>query len=148
MSIFEPALHANLDPESKWIFSILNETKPFTTWPESRLCEMALEADKFNAAKGAYITRAGEKGDAVYMIQNGSAEVIGNGKRVYVLKERSMFGVNSCLNGIDKTASVKTLENTVFLSIDQEFCKPDESQMAGVSNLRGKLSARCLKWKN
>ena len=132
--------YANLDPESKWIYQILKENQPFTTWPESRLCEMSIEAEKFSAAKGAYITRAGDKGDAVYMIQDGSAEVIGNGKCVHILRERQMFGIRSCLNNIEKTASVKTRENTVFLSIAQEFCK-NEEKTESYTNLRGKLSA-------
>ena len=100
---------------------------------------MAVYADKFQAAKGAYITRAGEVGDAIYLIQSGRAEALGNGKRVKIFYEKQMFGIHSCLKGIKKTASVKTLEPTIYLSIGKNLCSPKDSYV-DTSQLRGKLN--------
>lgn len=69
------------------------------------------------------VFRAGDNGDAAYVIESGCVEVLiqqnGEEKRVAVLSKDAMFGEIALLDGKPRTATVRTLVPTVLMRIDR-----------------------------
>ncbi len=69
------------------------------------------------------VFRAGDKGDAAYVIESGCVEVLihqdGIEKRIAVLSKDAMFGEIALLDGKPRTATVRTLVPTVLMRIDR-----------------------------
>jgi EAL domain-containing protein (putative c-di-GMP-specific phosphodiesterase class I) len=69
------------------------------------------------------VFRAGDHGDAAYVIESGCVEVLVGEqhalKRIAVLSKDAMFGEIALLDGKPRTATVRTLVPTVLLRIDR-----------------------------
>ena len=69
------------------------------------------------------VFRAGDNGDAAYVIESGCVEVLvqqnGVEKRVAVLSKDAMIGEIALLDGKPRTATVRTLVPTVLMRIDR-----------------------------
>ena len=87
---------------------------------------MPIELDSMNREKldgHCIVFRAGDSGDAAYVIESGCVEVLinqnGEEKRIAVLSKDAMFGEIALLDGKPRTATVRTLVPTVLLKIDR-----------------------------
>lgn len=87
---------------------------------------MELELKNINREKldaNTVVFRAGDSGNAAYVIQSGCVEVLirqdGVEKRVAVLSKDAMFGEIALLDGKPRTATVRTLVPTVLMRIDR-----------------------------
>ncbi len=74
--------------------------------------------------KGDIIIREGESGDCMYVIQEGTVEVFQerSGKEVHLayLTEGDFFGEMAIFEQEERSASVRTMEDTRILTIDQK----------------------------
>lgn len=87
---------------------------------------MALDLKNINREKldgNTIVFRAGDSGDAAYVIESGCVEVLvsenGHEKRVAVLSKDAMFGEIALLDGKPRTATVRTLVPSVLMRIDR-----------------------------
>ena len=82
-----------------------------------------LDINRETIAGHSIVFRAGDHGDAAYVIESGCVEVLvgpeGAQQRVAVLSKDAMFGEIALLDGKPRTATVRTLVPTVLLRIDR-----------------------------
>lgn len=80
-----------------------------------------LNREKFDA--GCIVFRAGDLGDAAYVIESGCVEVLSETatqqQRMAVLSKDAMFGEIALLDGKPRMATVRTLVPTVLMRIDR-----------------------------
>lgn len=106
-----------LRPELDQIIGFLLDAPMFCDLDATGLSQIVhiLEVQTF--APGLHIFREGEPGDAWYVLYDGQVEVlkaIGGGQRVVAtLGPRACFGEMAILDGSPRSASVRTLQDTV-----------------------------------
>jgi len=93
--------------------------------PEDDLEALARAAIQRNFPAGAMICQEGKPGEAIYFIVSGRAEVVKEFDETHERKLRELesgdyFGEMAVLEQGPRTASVRTLEPTTVLEIDQE----------------------------
>jgi CRP-like cAMP-binding protein len=82
---------------------------------------LAQEATEMEVARGSHVFRAGDEGDALYVIVEGHAGIIlePDHKVVNVLQERECFGEIAVLTHERRTASVEALSALALLRISR-----------------------------
>ena len=92
--------------------------------------------------RGEILFRAGDPGDALYIVERGKVEVLGDGARdaqtpgdaIAVLGAGHAFGEMSLLSGDPRTATIRAVEDTDLLKIDKtvfDRLVATDSQLAG-----------------
>ena len=76
---------------------------------------------------GEFVFHLGDPGDAVYLIESGSCEVLlpaGSGHtRIATLAENDLFGEVALLDGRPRTASVRAVKPTLLMRIDSAYVR-------------------------
>ena len=108
---------------------VLNRISVFRPLPMPAIDELALHVDKVQLAAGQEVFHQGEHGDRFYVIADGEAEVIGNGRLVSTLRSGEGFGEIALLHDTMRTTTVRartplrlfTLDRRHFLSAVTDY---------------------------
>jgi MFS family permease len=103
---------------------VLNGVAMFRPLPMPAIDELALHLDRVDSAAGEEVVVQGEHGDRFYVIEDGEADVIGDGRFIRTLRSGDGFGEIALLHDILRTATVRartplrlyTLDRHHFLS--------------------------------
>jgi MFS family permease len=103
---------------------VLNKVAMFRPLPMPAIDELALHLDRVDSAAGEDVVVQGEHGDRFYVIEEGEAEVIGDGRLIRTLRSGDGFGEIALLHDVLRTATVHartplrlyTLDRHHFLS--------------------------------
>jgi hypothetical protein len=103
---------------------VLNDVAMFRPLPMPAIDELALRVDNVRLDAGQEVFRQGEHGDRFYVIEDGEAEVIGDGRLIRELRPGDGFGEIALLHDTLRTATVRartplrlyTLDRHHFLS--------------------------------
>ena len=103
---------------------VLNRVAMFRPLPMPAIDELALHVDDVRLPAGDEVFRQGDHGDRFYVIDEGEAEVIGNGRLIRGLRSGDGFGEIALLHDTVRTATVRartplrvyTLDRHHFLS--------------------------------
>lgn len=98
---------------------ILKSLSMFEKTPDEALAELAdlLHEEVFQS--GEVIVREGETGDSLYIIVYGKVEVVDDNRVLNQLGARAVFGELSMLDSSPRTATIRALEETSLLRLDQ-----------------------------
>jgi hypothetical protein len=86
---------------------LLKRISMFRPLPMPAIDELALHVDKVELAAGQDVFHQGEHGDRFYVIADGEAEVIGNGRLVSTLRSGEGFGEIALLHDALRTTTVR-----------------------------------------
>lgn len=99
---------------------ILRTVDLFADTPDEILGEIAALLQEIETPAGATIFQQGEQGDSMYMIVEGMVEAL-DGDQVFTqMGERQVFGEMALLDGEPRTATIRTVQPTRLLRLDQE----------------------------
>ena len=108
---------------------VLNDLAMFRPLPMPAIDELSLHVERVDVAAGEEIFHQGERGDRFYVIEEGEAEVIGNGRLIRTLRAGDGFGEIALLQDTLRTATVRartalrlyTLDRRHFLSAVTDY---------------------------
>jgi Cyclic nucleotide-binding domain/Major Facilitator Superfamily len=103
---------------------VLNDVAMFRPLPMPAIDELAMHVDDVHVAAGQEVFRQGDHGDRFYVIEDGEAEVLGDGRLIRALRSGDGFGEIALLHDTLRTATVRartplrlyTLDRHHFLS--------------------------------
>lgn len=99
---------------------ILRTVDLFADTPDEILGEIAALLKEIEAPAGATIFQQGEQGDSMYIIVEGLVEAL-DGDHVFTqMGERQVFGEMALLDGEPRTATIRTVQPSRLLRLDQE----------------------------
>jgi hypothetical protein len=91
----------------------------FRPLPMPAIDELASRADKLEVAAGQDVFHQGDRGDRFYVIEDGEAEVIGDGRVVQTLHRGEGFGEIALLHDTVRTATVRARTLLRLFSLDR-----------------------------
>jgi len=100
--------------------AVLEATGLFAGSPRPVLERLAAETGEIGVSAGEVLIREGDRADALYVLRSGTVEVDAGGETVATLPAGSWFGELGLLEGIPRTATVRTTERSRLLRIDGE----------------------------
>jgi MFS family permease len=117
------AIDAAIEHRDKEI-EVLNGVAMFRPLPMPAIDELALHVDDVHVSEGREVFNQGDHGDRFYVIDEGEAEVIGDGRLIRALRSGDSFGEIALLHDTLRTATVRartplrlyTLDRHHFLS--------------------------------
>jgi len=98
---------------------VLKSLSMFAETPDEALAELAELLQEIFVQPGDVIVREGETGDSLYIIVDGKVEVVDDNRILNQLEARAVFGELSMLDSSPRTATVRALEETSLLRLDQ-----------------------------
>lgn len=98
---------------------VLKSLNMFANTPDEALAEVADLLQEMVVQPGDVIVREGETGDSLYVIVDGKVEVVDDNRVLNQLGARAVFGELSMLDSSPRTATVRALEETSLLRLDQ-----------------------------
>jgi CRP-like cAMP-binding protein len=98
---------------------VLKSLSMFAETPDEALAELADLLQEMFVQPGDVIVREGETGDSLYIIVDGKVEVVDDNRILNQLGARAVFGELSMLDSSPRTATVRALEETSLLRLDQ-----------------------------
>ncbi|MEN9562884.1 MAG: hypothetical protein RIR73_1128 [Chloroflexota bacterium] len=98
---------------------VLKSLSIFAETPDKALAELAELLQEIFVQPGDVIVREGETGDSLYIIVDGKVEVVDDNRILNQLESRAVFGELSMLDSSPRTATVRALEETSLLRLDQ-----------------------------
>src|SRR6185295_18982347 len=114
---------------------------PFDAVEPDRLDDLAgrVKVERFPAGT-VILQQSGEPSRFLYLVRDGSAEILDDGDLVDLIGEGEVFGAWSLLGGFGPTATVRAREDATWLLIDPEDAREVFGTSAGmtfvVSSLR------------
>ncbi|NEO28609.1 MAG: cyclic nucleotide-binding domain-containing protein, partial [Kamptonema sp. SIO4C4] len=101
---------------------LLRQVTYFSNFTEQEIDKLIALGKKQDVPENTYLCREDEPGDAFYIILEGAVEIYVDkiNKFLTQLSSGSFFGELSLLLGIPRTATVRTKENTVLFTLDQQ----------------------------
>ncbi|MGE5703900.1 MAG: Crp/Fnr family transcriptional regulator [Clostridia bacterium] len=107
------------------MLEFLKATPLFDNLEHEELVRISTICEKKWVSKDTVLFRQGEKGSTFYIIVTGSVKIYnesneGKEKIITVLRDRDSFGEFSILDGEARSASVATMEDTLFLTISMD----------------------------
>ena len=105
--------------ETKKVISLLQETPIFAKTSEASLEAMLKSAVQKTAQAGTKIVEKGQSGVGFYLILEGEAEVVSDGKKLADLRPGSFFGELSVIDGAPRTADVVAKTEVKCLVVTQ-----------------------------
>ncbi len=98
---------------------ILKSLSMFAETPDEALAELADLLLETEVRSGEIIIKEGEAGDSLYIIVSGNVEIIDDNRSLKQLGARAVFGELSLLDSSPRTATIRALEETTLLRLDQ-----------------------------
>lgn len=98
---------------------VLKSLSMFAETPDEALAELAELLQEIFVQPGDVIVREGETGDSLYIIVDGKVEVVDDNRILNQLEARAVFGELSMLDSSPRTATIRALEETSLLRLDQ-----------------------------
>jgi MFS family permease len=98
--------------------AVLEETGLFAAAPRPVLERLAAESSEVASSGGEALIREGDPADALYVLRTGAVEVLVGEELVATLEPGSWFGELGLLEGIPRTATVRTTSRCTLLRID------------------------------
>lgn len=98
---------------------ILKSLSMFEKTPDEALAELADLLQEMVVQQGDIIVKEGETGDSLYIIVDGKVEVVDDNRVLNQLGARAVFGELSMLDSSPRTATIRALEETSLLRLDQ-----------------------------
>jgi ATP:ADP antiporter, AAA family len=98
---------------------ILKTLSIFADTPDEALAELAELVEEVTALPGEVIVQEGEPGQSLFVVVSGTVEVIDDNRVINHLGGRAVFGELSLLDSSPRTATIRALEETRLLRIDQ-----------------------------
>jgi CRP-like cAMP-binding protein len=104
----------------------LKSVIPFSKLPESSLQSISQDLKKVNYPAGKIIIEAGEEGDSLYIIEEGSVQIYikesGSGDKIILsqLSRGDYFGEMALITGEPRSATVEALENVDLYRLDKK----------------------------
>jgi MFS family permease len=98
---------------------LLNRISFFRPLPMPAIDELASGADRLEVAAGQDVFHQGDRGDRFYVIEEGEAEVIGDGRLVRALRPGEGFGEIALLHDTFRTATVRARTLLRLFSLDR-----------------------------
>jgi MFS family permease len=111
----------------------------FESLPRPALELLAASLTEQSVPAGTEVVREGEPADALYVVRSGHLQVLATGERggmpelVNTLHEGDWFGEIGLLEGVPRTATVRTTADTVLWRIDGEDFLTAVNQMPAIS---------------
>jgi MFS family permease len=98
--------------------------------PMPAIENLAAHLDQIEVAPGQDVFRQGEVGDSFYVIEDGEAEVIGDGHFVHTMGAGDGFGEIALIRGTPRTATVRARTPMVLYSLERRHFVPAVSGYA------------------
>ncbi len=98
---------------------ILKSLSMFADTPDEALAELADLLQEVEAQPGEVIVREGEAGDSLYIVVSGRVEVVDDERVLNQLGARAVFGELSLLDSSPRSATIRAVEETSLLRLDQ-----------------------------
>ncbi|HNE02918.1 MAG TPA: Npt1/Npt2 family nucleotide transporter [Anaerolineales bacterium] len=98
---------------------VLKSLNMFEKTPDEALAELAELVQEMVVQPGDEIIREGETGDSLYIIVDGKVEVVDDNRILNQLGARAVFGELSMLDSSPRTATIRAIEETSLLRLDQ-----------------------------
>ncbi len=95
----------------------LGKSPFFKGIPEHYRRRIAESMEEVRFAKGAVVFKEGDAGDAVYVVNEGSASILRDGKEVARVQEGGEFGEMAALSSAPRSATVVAAEDMVCTSL-------------------------------
>ena len=100
--------------------AVLEETGMFAAASRPVLERLAAESSEISVSAGETLIREGDPADALYVLKTGEVEVEAGARKLATLPAGSWFGELGLLEGIPRTATVRTTAPCTLLRIDGE----------------------------
>lgn len=98
---------------------ILKSLSMFADTPDEALAELADLLQELEVQPGETIVKQGDAGDSMYIVVNGKVDVMDGNKVLNQLGARTVFGELSLLDSSPRTATIRAVEETTLLRLDQ-----------------------------
>ena len=109
------------DPSALWT-DVLKDMPLFADIPKRHVKKIASLTKEVRFARGSSIVRQGDRGDAFFVILEGSAEVRRNGQLIASMRGGDFFGEIALVVDVPRTATVKTTSPVrVLILSSREF---------------------------
>ena len=92
----------------------------FSRCSRKELAEVASIADEIDLPAGRVLMREGERGTEFFVLLDGSADVLRNGRKINKLGDGDFFGEIALVSRSDRTATVTTSEPSRLLVITEQ----------------------------
>jgi MFS family permease len=98
---------------------VLNRVAIFRPLPMPAIDNLALQVDHAEFAAGVEVFRQGEQGDRFYVIEDGEADVIGDGRLIRTMRSGDGFGEIALLHDKPRTATVRARTPLRLYALDR-----------------------------
>lgn len=98
---------------------ILKSAPLFGDTPDNVLADIAGRVDEISYEPGQVVFNKGERGDSLYIIVSGTVQVWDGKRKLNELTEGDVFGELALLDPEPRLASVKAVESTEVLRLDE-----------------------------
>jgi len=102
---------------------VLNGVAMFRPLPMPAIDELALHVDHVQVAAGEAVFHQGDQGGPFYVIEDGEAEVIGDGRLIRTLGSGEGFGEIALLRDTSRTATVRARTSLRLHSLDRRYLR-------------------------
>ena len=99
--------------------AVLNRIAIFRPLPMPAIDELASHVDKVDVAAGQEVFHQGDHGDRFYVIENGEAEVFGDGQLIRTLRSGEGFGEIALLHDMLRTTTIRARTALRLFSLDR-----------------------------
>ena len=110
----------SLDPANPALVALLEAIPIFEPLPEAALEHLANTLSPSLAAADEAVFEQGDRGDAFYVIQEGTVDVIRDGTVVATLRNGAYFGEIALLRDVPRTATVVPRTESQLLRLDRD----------------------------
>ncbi|HEY6566772.1 MAG TPA: MFS transporter [Actinomycetota bacterium] len=124
---------------------LLRNLTMFAPLPGPELERVARQMDLVATTKGTDVVRQGEYGDRFYVIDEGTFQVVVDGRPVRALHEGDHFGEIALLHDVPRTATVTATEDGAVWTLDQEEFLATVTGMPQASNAAHAISTERLR---
>jgi Cyclic nucleotide-binding domain len=120
---------------------VLNRVGMFRPLPMPAIDNLALHADYVDVGVGGEVFHQGDHGDRFHVIEDGEAEVIGDGKLIRTLRSGDGFGEIALLQETSRTATVRARTPLRLYGLDRRHLR---SAVGGYASSKREAEALVL----
>ncbi len=104
--------------------ALLRSVSVFDPLPLPALEQLAAGLESLDVAAGTPVFEQGDAGDGCYVIESGTAEVVGDGSRIATLGPGDLVGEIALLREVPRTATVRALTDLRLRRLEGEPVRP------------------------